>query len=119
MKRQRRVAKETPEDVGVAGQASSFTADIGLDIGQGVGSEVRKAAVLEVAPQKFHRVEVGGVGRKPDDVAAWMSGQPIAHAFVLMGAPAIPQDDEGPAHMAREMAEEAQDLGSPNVAARV
>jgi hypothetical protein len=119
MKRQRRVAKETPEDIGVAGQASSFTADIGLDIGQGVGSEVRQAAVLEVAPQKFHRVEVGGVGRKPDDVAAWMSGQPLAHAFVLMGAPAIPQEDEGPAHMAREMAEEAQDLGSPNVAARV
>jgi hypothetical protein len=30
-----------------------------LDIGQGVGSEVRQAAVLEVAPQKFHRVESG------------------------------------------------------------
>src|SRR5207302_1084755 len=77
MKRQCRMTKETPQHVRVSGQAPSLAADVGLNVVEGVRCEVREAAVLEVAPQQFHRVEVWRVGRKPDDVAARMSGQPL------------------------------------------
>src|SRR2546427_12910603 len=70
MKRQCRMTKETPQHVRVSGQAPSLAADVGLNVVEGVRCEVREAAVLEVAPQQFHRVEVWRVGRKPDDVAA-------------------------------------------------
>src|SRR5207244_9475786 len=79
MKRQCRMTKETPQHVRVSGQAPSLAADVGLNVVEGVRCEVREAAVLEVAPQQFHRVEVWRVGRKPDDVAARMSGQPLPH----------------------------------------
>src|SRR3989449_5520237 len=96
MKRQCRMTKETPQHVRVSGQAPSLAADVGLNVVEGVRCEVREAAVLEVAPQQFHRVEVWRVGRKPDDVAARMSGQPLPHERVLVRAPAIQSRTNGP-----------------------
>src|SRR5215510_1233952 len=119
MKRQCRVTEEAPQEFGMSGQASSFAAYVRLDVIQGVRGEVREAAVLQVAPQQLHWVEVRRVGRKPDDVAARMSGQPVAHELVLVRAPTIPHQDEGTAHMASEMAEEAPDLRPADVASRV
>jgi len=113
------MTKETPQHVRVSGQAPSLAADVGLNVVEGVRCEVREAAVLEVAPQQFHRVEVWRVGRKPDDVAARMSGQPLPHERVLVRAPAIPDQDERTAHMAREMAKKAHHLRTANVHARV
>src|SRR5213594_683222 len=103
MKRQRRVAKETPQHVRTSDQAPALAADVGLNVVEGVRGEVREAAVLEVAPQQFHGIEVRRVGRKPDDMAARMSGQPVPHERVLVRAPTIPDQDERTAHMAREM----------------
>lgn len=119
MKRQGRVAKEAPQQLRVSSQASALAGHRGLDVVRGVRSEVRQAAVLEIAPEEFHRVEVWRVRREPDDLAAWMSGEPSAHARVLVGAPAIPEQDEGPTYVTGEMAKKPQHLGSANVALRV
>jgi hypothetical protein len=48
-----------------------------------------------------------------------MGRQPRANGGVSVSPPAIPEDDEGAAHMAREMAKEAQDLRTSKVAVRV
>src|SRR6266581_8304434 len=119
MKRQRRVTKEAPQHIRVSAQAPSLAADVGLYVVEGVRGEVREAAVLEVAPQQLHGVEVRRVRRKPDDVAARMSDQPVPYERVLVGAPAVPDEDERTAHMAREMAKKAQHLRTANVHPRV
>src|SRR5262244_863964 len=110
-KRQRRVAKETPQQLRMACHASALAGDRSLDGVGRVGGEVGQAAVLEVAPEEFHGVEVWGVRRKPDDVAARMSREPGPHAFVLVGAPAVPEQDERPAHMTGEMAQKPPTSG--------
>ena len=103
----------------MSAEASSLAANVGLNLRDGVGGKVRQPAVLQVAPQQFHGVEVRRVGRKPDDVAARVHGQPSLHERVLVRATAIPQQDKGPAHVTREMPEEAEDLRAANIAARV
>lgn len=103
----------------MAGEAPALAADAGLDLVGGIGGEVGETAVFEVAPQELHGVEVRRVGRQPDDVAPRMSGQPVLHGRVLVRAPAIPQEDERSADVAREMAEKAQDLRAANVEAWV
>src|SRR3989442_4473422 len=103
----------------MSGEAPSLEAHAGVDLAGGVGGKVREPAVFEIAPEEFHGVDIRRIGRKPDDVAARMSGQPGPHERVLVRAAAIPQQDEGTAHMAGEMAKKAQDLRTPNVAARV
>jgi len=113
------VAKETPQQLRMAGHAPALAGDRGLDVFGRVGGEVGQATVLEVAPEEFHGVEVWCVRRKPDDVAAPMSREPGPHEFVLVGAPAVPEQDEGPAHMAGEMAKKPHHLGPSNVALRM
>ena len=81
------------------------------DLVDGVWSEVRETTVLEVAPEQLHGVEFGGVGRKPDDVPARMRGQPRAHELVLVRVAAVPDQDDGPAYVTREMAEKPQACG--------
>src|SRR5439155_1837360 len=103
----------------MSGEAPSLAAHARLDLVGGVRGEVREPAVLEIAPEEFHGVEVRRIGRKPDDVAARMSGQPAPYEGVLVRASAIPQQDKWTAHVACEMAKKAQDLRTPNVAARV
>ena len=113
------MAEEAPQKLWLSGETASFAADVGLDVVDGVRREVREATVLEVAPEEFDRVEVRSVGWEPDDVATRVSGQPALYAFVLVRAPAIPHQDERTADMARELAQKAHDLRSPNVEARV
>src|SRR5262245_61473552 len=108
MKRQGRVTKETSQQLRVSSQASALAVHRGLDVVRGVRSEVRQAAVLEIAPEEFHRVEVWRVRRKPDDVAARMSGEPSPHELVLVGAPAIPKQDEWPTYVTGERSEESR-----------
>src|SRR5215470_15719326 len=103
----------------MARRASAFAAHRGLDVLGGVGGEVRQAAVLEVAPEEFHGIEVWRVRRKPDDMAAPMGREPGPHELVLVGAPASPQQEEGPAHMAGKMAKKPPHLGTTNVAVRM
>jgi len=109
------VAKEAPQQPRPATQASALAGHVLLDLVDGVWSEVREAAVLEVAPQQLHRVEVGRVGRKPDDLPARMCGQPCAHELVFVRVAAIPHEDDGTPHLAREVAEKPQDLWPPDV----
>jgi len=81
--------------------------------------EVREPAIFEIAPKQLHRVEVGRVGREPDGRPARMPGEPRADEGVLVGVAAIPDQDDGPAHVTREMAEKPQHLGSADVQPRV
>src|SRR5262247_3864140 len=118
-KRQRRVAKETPQQLRMACHASALAGDRGLDVLGRVGGEVGQAAVLEVAPEEFHGVEVGCVRWKPDEVAARMGREPGPHECVLVGAPAVPEQDEGPAHLTGEMAKKPHHLRASNVASRM
>jgi len=103
----------------MAGEAPSLPAHAGLDLVGGVRGEVRESAVLEIAPEELHGIEIRGVRRKPDHVAARMSGEPIPHHLVLVRTPTIPHQDEGTGHVAREMAKKAQDLRAANVEARI
>jgi hypothetical protein len=113
------VPKEAPQQLGMASHAATLAADRRLDVLRGVRGEVRQAAVLQVAPEELHRVEVRRVRRKPDDVAARMSGEPGPDELVLVGAPTIPEQGEWPADVTGEMAQKPQDLGTPNVAVRM
>src|SRR5690349_12831289 len=99
----------------MVGQTPALAADGGLDLVDGVWGEVREAAVLEVAPEQFHGIEVRRVRRKPDDVAAWMSRQPGSDERVRVRAPAIPNQNEGPAHVPGKMAKKPPHLGASNV----
>jgi hypothetical protein len=94
----------------MTGQPPALAAHVALDFVKCVRGEVREAAVLEVAPQKFDGIEVRGIGRKPDDTTAGMSGQPGSDERVPMRAAPIPHEDERTAHMATEMAEKSQHL---------
>src|SRR5438105_14368682 len=99
----------------MVGQAPTLAAHGGLDLVDGVWGEVREAAVLKVAPEQFHGIEVRRVWRKPEAVAARMSRQPGSDECVLVRAPTIPDQDEGPAHVTGEMAKKPSHLGAPNV----
>ena len=103
----------------MASHAPTLSADRTVDVFRGVGGEVRQTAVLEIAPEEFHGVEVRRVRRQPDDVAARMDGEPGPHELVLVGAPTIPEQDEWPADLTGEMAKKPQHLGAPNVAVRM
>ena len=109
------MAEETPQQLRMVGQAAALPAHGGLDLVDGVGGEVREAAVLEVAPEQFHGIEVRRVRRKPDAVTARMSLQPGSDERVLVRAPTIPDQDEGTAHVTGEMAKKPSPLGAPNV----
>jgi hypothetical protein len=113
------MAEEAPQQLGVAGETSSFAAHAGLDLIGRVRGEVRQPPVLEIAPEEFHGVEIGRVGRKPHDVAARMSDQPRADEGGLVRAAAIPEQDERTTDVAGQMAQKPQDLRTPDVAARV
>src|SRR5215471_1763058 len=110
-KRQGRMTKEAPQQLGMASHTATLAADRRLDVFRGVGGEVRQAAVLQVAPEELHRFEVRRVRRKPDDVAPRMSGEPGPHELVLVGAPTIPEQDEWSTDLTGEMAKEPQHLG--------
>src|SRR5262245_58305542 len=52
------------------------------------------AGGLEIAPQQFDRIEVRRIGRKPYDMTARMSGEPLLNKIMLVGAAAVPHQDE-------------------------
>src|SRR5215813_9487576 len=111
MKRQGRVAEETPEQFRMSGHSTSFPTHPGLDLGGRVGSEVGETAVLQVALEEFHGVELGRVGRQPDRVTAAMSLEPGADEPMFVRAPAIPEQDEGAAHVPAEVTKKPPHLG--------
>src|SRR5215470_11959605 len=113
------MTKEAPQQLGMASHTTTLAADRRLDVFRGVGGEIRQAAVLQVAPEELHRVEVRCIRRKPDDVAARTGGEPGSHELVLVGAPTIPEQDEWSANLTGEMAQKAQHLGAANVAVRM
>lgn len=88
----------------MAGEAPSLAGHAALDLVGGIRGEVRESAVLEVAPEELHGIEIRCVRRKPDDAAARMMIQPVPHERVFMRAAAIPQKDEGAADVAGELA---------------
>src|SRR2546428_12876361 len=95
-KRQGRVAEETPQELRPAAQAPSLAAHVTSDLVDGVRSEVRETAVLEVAPEQFHGVEFGRVGWKPDDRPARMRGHPVPPQRGLGGVAPAPNKDARP-----------------------
>src|SRR5262249_61616721 len=97
MKRQGRVAEETPEQFRMSGHSTSFPTHPGLDLGGRVGSEVGETAGLQVALEEFPGVELGRVGRQPDRGTAAMSLQPGADEPDVVKPPAVPETDEGAA----------------------
>jgi len=113
------VADEASQQLRTSGQAPPLATHVATDVLNGVGSEVREAAVLEVAPEQLHGVEFGRVRRKPDDVEARMRRQPCTHEVVPVGAAAVPEQDDGAAHVPREVAEKPEDLRTSDVHPRV
>jgi len=103
----------------MASHATTLSADRKVDVFRGVGGEVRQAAVLQVAPEELHGVQIRGVWRKPDDATARMSDEAGSHELVLVGASPIPEQDEWPADLTSEMAKKSQQFGAPNVAVRM
>ncbi len=99
----------------MAAQAPSLAAHVPLDLLDVVGSEVGEPAVLEVAPEQLDGVEVGGIRREPDDVPAWVCGQPGAHELVLVRIAPVPDEDDRAPHVTREVTEKSQDLRAANV----
>jgi hypothetical protein len=83
---------------------------VAVDLLDGVGSEVREAAVLEVAPEQLDGIEFWRVGREADDVKAPMGGQPRPHEVVLVGAAAVPEQNDGPAHVPGKVAKKPEHL---------
>lgn len=115
MKRQLGVAEETFEQIRSGNEPTDFAAHLVLDLGDVVGSDVRKAAVFERGPDLLDGVEFGGIGREPFDVPAGRRGQGVGHAAVPVGAAEIPQEEQGPSLMAGEVAEEAEDVGPADI----
>ncbi len=64
------MAEEAPQQLRRPGQASPLATHVGVDVLDGVRSEVGEAAVLEVAPEQLYGVEFWCVGRQPDEVEA-------------------------------------------------
>jgi hypothetical protein len=88
---------------------------VAVDLLDGVGSEVREAAVLEVAPEQLDGIEFWRVGREADDVKAPMGGQPRPHEVVLVGAAAVPEQNDGPAHVPGKVAKKPEHLRPADV----
>jgi hypothetical protein len=99
----------------VSAQAPLLTADVSADFVNSIRRQVREPAVLEVAPQQLDGVEIGSVGREPDNGPPGVSREPGADAGVLVRVAAIPHEDDGPAHVPSEMAEKPEDLRPADV----
>src|SRR2546426_6544431 len=78
-KRQGRVAEEAPQQLRTSSHAPPLTTHMAVDVLDGVRSEVREAAVFEVAPAQLHGIEFWRVRQKPDDAKATM-GPPATRA---------------------------------------
>jgi hypothetical protein len=74
-------------------QAPALATDVPADLLDAVRREIREAGVLQVAPEQFHLVEFGRVERQPGEVPATMSDQPGGNDPMLVGEPAIPDED--------------------------
>ena len=115
MKRQARVSEEAPQQGRMSPQAPALAADVPADLLDAVRREIREAAVLQVTPEQFHRVEFGRVGRQPGEVPATMSDQPGGDDPMLVGESAIPDEDDRTAHVATKVLEKPTPLRPANV----
>jgi len=96
-------------------QAAALATDMPADLLDAVRREIREAGVLQVAPEQFHRVEFGRVGRQPGEVPATMRDQPGGDDTMLVGEPAIPDEDDWTAHVATKVLEKPTHLRPANV----
>lgn len=107
--------EEALEECGPLGQSTPFSADLEVDLLYGVGYEVGQAPVLEIDPDLFHGVEVGGIGREPVDMPAGMRCQVLTHLAVRVRLSRIPQEDQGTPVVAAEVPEAAEDLRAADI----
>src|SRR6516164_11309279 len=96
---------EAPQQGRMSPQAAALATDVPADLLDAVRREIREAGVLQVAPEQFHRVEFGRVGRQPGEVPATMRDQPGGDDTMLVGEPAIPDEDDWTAHVATKVLE--------------
>src|SRR6516164_1984893 len=115
VKRQARVSEEAPQQGRMSPQAAALATDMPADLLNAIRREIREAGVLQVAPEQFHRVEFGRVGRQPGEVPATMSDQPGGDDPMLVGESAIPDEDDRTAHVATKVLEKPTPLRPANV----
>lgn len=115
MKRQLGVSKKAFEQLGRVSQPPDFPADLAVDLPDIIGGEVGEAAVFEIGPELLDGVELGGVGWEPFDVPVGSGREPPADLAVPVGPSKIPQQDHRAPEVPVEVAEEAEDVRSPDV----
>src|SRR6516164_8854589 len=96
VKRQARVSEEAPQQGRMSPQAAALATDMPADLLDAVRREIREAGVLQVAPEQFHRVEFGRVGRQPGEAPATMRDQPGGDDTMLAGEPRSQTRTTGP-----------------------
>lgn len=83
-----------------------------LEFTQVFGGEVSQLHVLEVTPEPLVGVEFRGVGRQGfDGKAGAMLIDKVLHGFGFVGVEIVPDKNDMSANMAKQMAQEDQDLG--------
>jgi hypothetical protein len=101
--RQGRVAKEAPQQLGVAIEAPPLAADVSADLVHRVGRNVREPAVLQVASEQLDGIELGSVGPEPDGgPPPWVAGEPSSDEGVVVRIAAIPHQEDGTVHVPGE-----------------
>ena len=95
---------------------SERRADVAFQMGGIVGDEVGRVAMLRVAPSRFDRVQLRGVGGQPLDVDILEArgGEPLGGR--AMHGPAIPTDDQGLPPLTAKLLHEVDDFVCVNVA---
>ena len=82
--------EEAREEMRVTSRTPSLSTDRGGNRLCVVGSEVREASVLQVAPDLLLRIELGGVARKPERMPVWVLGQIGTDNLVPVGLALVP-----------------------------
>lgn len=58
---------------------------------------------LEITPDLFHWVELGGISREPFHVEAWMSGPKSSHVGAFVYEPLVPQKNNMPPEVLKKL----------------
>src|SRR5665213_995731 len=103
--------QEREGEPGVVADATEPFVDDLLCLSDGVGTEIGELAVLQIAPDLFDRIQVGGVGRKPlDHQPSSLALEEGLHSSAAVRRESVPdQGDLVTAEMTVEFGEELHD----------
>lgn len=77
---------------------------------EGVLADVGEAGSLDPAPETFDGIELGCIGREPDDAQPGLLPDKLLHLLGTVRLQSVPDQDDLPSQVAQKMAEEDQDL---------